>query len=421
MSDVKDWSSTNSNNNQSSPNGAQTNWTGADLGPWARETMAAVHRYYSDPAWVAPLVDEATSATNPSNTATFTVASTSTLVSHFPTGRLMRIETAGGQVLAFVVSHTFSSGTNTITASQTIPNGALALSGIEFWAGQTGDTLGSPQAVGAMSFGGSGTASARNTKYGSSATNLPDGIFWNNTDTNTLEMTDSGAWVPIASVGPGRGWEDVDGAQGPRTLRITSLNNNAPTLALKVGSDEALIKYDSLSNLFSVEGATTGQSTKKSRLIIEDASGKPYFQYHDGAGWSGAANWVDAIGIPGHTSGKNTGWYHESTQISWSSSTTGSYAHGLKDDDGNDVRPRLVEVSALLTGSTNDGNFVAGEEVFLGGSNGDGGNTSGFTVLASTTNIRYRVRAITINNISNSNAVTLSPNSGWRLIIRAWR
>jgi len=420
MSDVKDWSSTNSNNNQSSPNGAQTNWTGADLGPWARETMAAVHRYYSDPAWVAPLVDEATSATNPADTATFTVASTSTLASHFPTGRLMRIETAGGQVLAFVVSHTFSSGTNTITASQTIPNGALALSGIEFWAGHTGDTSLSPQAVGAMSFGGSGTDSARNTKYGSSATNLPDGIFWNNTDTNTLEMTDSGAWVPIAAVGPGRGWEDVEGTQGPQTLRISALNNDTPTLALKVGADEALIKYDSLSSLFSVEGATTGQSTKKSRLIIEDASGKPYFQYHDGADWSGAANWVDAIGIPGHSSGRNTGWYYESSQISWSNQTESSVTHGLKDDDGADVRPRLVQLSAVLTGS-NHGGFVVGEEVFLAGSWASGGANVGWVLAASTTDIRYRFEKITVQDIDSNDAYELTTGAGWRLIIRAWR
>ena len=190
MSEVKNWSSTADDNNNAVPNGAPLNWTGANLGPWARATMAAVHKYYSAPAWVAPLVTEATSATNPADTATFTVSSSGTLASYFNTGRLLRITTSGGTKLAFVSSHSFSSGTNTVTVSQTLDNGALSLDGIEFFNRQTGTA---PQAVGAMACGGSGTTSERNTKFGTASAAHPDGLMWHNTELSQVELLVDGA------------------------------------------------------------------------------------------------------------------------------------------------------------------------------------------------------------------------------------
>ena len=173
MSEVKNWSSTADDNNNAVPNGAPLNWTGANLGPWARATMAAVHKYYSDPAWVAPLVDEATSAANPANTATFTVSSSSNLSSYFNTGRLLRITTAGGTKLGFVSGHSYGSGVNTVTVSQTLDNGALALDGIEFFNGQTGTA---PHGLGAMSFGGAGTTAERDAKFGTASAAHTDAV-----------------------------------------------------------------------------------------------------------------------------------------------------------------------------------------------------------------------------------------------------
>ncbi len=47
------WSVTAANNDANSPNGAQNNWTGADINDWAREAMAVVRSWYDDPEWLS--------------------------------------------------------------------------------------------------------------------------------------------------------------------------------------------------------------------------------------------------------------------------------------------------------------------------------------------------------------------------------
>ncbi len=422
MSEVKNWSSTADDNNNAVPNGAPLNWTGANLGPWARATMAAVHKYYSDPAWVAPLVTEATSATNPADTATFTVSSSGTLASYFNTGRLLRITTSGGTKLAFVSSHSFSSGTNTVTVSQTLDNGALSLDGIEFFNGQTGTA---PQAVGAMAFGGSGTTSERNTKFGTASAAHPDGLMWHNTELSQVELLVDGAWCALGPVGDDVGWTGSTNTNGPDTLRIKGTTGQLSSISWNHGATDKP-KIQRASGEFTIEGATSEVAGSKSRLVLSDADNKIYFQQlpsnHGTTGWGASTSYVDAVGIPGYTSGKNVGWYKELELTEWTvggSEFIEAGTHGIVDDAGSAARPRMVTVTAVATGApTLSGDcYSVGDEVDVYGHDGE----KGINVVATTTHLKYKVRgAIRVVGNAGDNGYNLEEDK-WKLIFRAWR
>ena len=118
MADVKDWGIAAASNSVASPDGAQTGWLGADVGPWGRETMAAVARWNKEPSWTnftregiepAGVNKSITRAGSPTNRINLTLQAGSwagsTGAKYFPPGRLIRFDRGNANpfVYCFVV------------------------------------------------------------------------------------------------------------------------------------------------------------------------------------------------------------------------------------------------------------------------------------------------------------------------------
>jgi len=212
MSDVSKWGKSSALNKDTSPDGAQDGWTGSAVGPWARETMAGVARWYADTAFTSPLFDM--DSTNVDKTVGISgtditiTGFTSDASNHFPEGRLLKITDSGGSTaVGFIASSSYAGTTMSVTMDYiTAPpgSGATDVDNVQF--AVMGEDTGSGnfakatnalggQLIGPTVLSGGGTTAMRDAKFATVAT-TPDGILWYNTTTDTLEVTASGAWIP---------------------------------------------------------------------------------------------------------------------------------------------------------------------------------------------------------------------------------
>jgi len=218
MAEISQWSKTASNNVTVSPDGANLGWTGSQVGPWARETMAQVASWYQDPLFTSFLKD-----LNPENTVktvTVTAADTITIsnfdsspVAHFPVGRFMQIVTNGGDIhpgfVASAPSYDTVTGVLTvvfdfITAGLTFTPSADLVSqeGVQFAITSESASSGNyskstlalgGQLIGAAILGGGGTTAERDAKFPVAPS--VDGILWSNSTTRYLEVSVAGLGV----------------------------------------------------------------------------------------------------------------------------------------------------------------------------------------------------------------------------------
>lgn len=217
MADVKLWSPLDSGNAGVSPDGANTGWTGSQVGPWARETMASVARWYADPAWVNPtrgLADEG--AKNvlrvDNNTVRISCVSGDNVSSNatevFCPERLIRLVLTGGTsyIYAFVKTSTVSGSPQTVEVTlaplnqATIGAGTTFVDdGIEVYGAQTNESNALPfSSVGPISFSRYGTTSERNALFAGTLSDYPSGIIWFNTTEDLIQVLDNGVWRDVS-------------------------------------------------------------------------------------------------------------------------------------------------------------------------------------------------------------------------------
>ena len=306
MADMKDWGVTASDNNVASPDGAQTGWVGADAGPWARESMAAVARWHADPSWVnfmryglTPTGNKTVSRSGDLQVeiaATGSWASATTDV--FSPGRLIRLKETGGDYhYGFITASSIATTVLTVDLAMLgeaiIPNPTtFDTNGVEFYIGyDTVDTTTAGprilQALSAMSFGGSGTETERNTKFPSAA-NMPQGILWANDTSGHLEMiagsAGSRAWITIAPLYSI--WSDSGGdltliSSAQSKVTINSATSNPSAVILQENSVvKSRYLYEPAAGRSVFEGGdTTGTA---GRVYIYDSDGKAYYQAYSG-------------------------------------------------------------------------------------------------------------------------------------------
>jgi len=292
MSNVSKWSTTASNNQDVSPAGAQSGWTGSDVGPWARETMGGVARWYQDALWTALLFDGVgtkNSTKNASIDATLhllvNALGGSDPTEHFPQGRLIKVIDSGGATHpGFIVSTLWNSGTlggqidatvKWLTAGPTVgvvseDDVLFAVTGESANSGhysKSTEALGG-QLIGPTILSGGGTAAIRDLKFPVVA-NLPDGILWYNTTTDLLEASSGGAWVDAGG--------DFSDNGGGLTLDSPA---GDPTLSLKeAGTQTSKLYHDLAGNKLTLENGDWSTGTgDHGRVYIDDADGKLYHQ-----------------------------------------------------------------------------------------------------------------------------------------------
>ena len=219
MSDVKDWGIAAASNSVASPDGAQTGWLGADVGPWGRETMAAVARWNKDPSWtnftregIEPVgTNKAiTVAGSPVNRINLTLASGSwagsTAAKYFSPGRLIRFDRGNANpfVYCFVVGTSIVSSVLSVDVAPigiaTVPGSGYVTNGVEFYSAmESTDTQRNLTPLSAMAFGGYGTTAERDVKFASTQlSRYPQGMSWFNTTDDMFQVLDGGAWLNLA-------------------------------------------------------------------------------------------------------------------------------------------------------------------------------------------------------------------------------
>ena len=256
MADISTWSKVASNNAETSPDGAQAGWTGSQVGPWARETMAAMRRFYDAQEWSSILEDEAPRGDKTvtyASASTFTIGSVSngadsagyTLTDKLPAGQRIRLRQAGGtSVDYFITSTNLVSTTLTVTVSgNAVANVGYAANGMDVF--MTGMTVLSPS-----TWGGAGNSTARDAQF----TAVPaTGTTWYDTDTNALQVSDGTAWVD-------------------------------PLLFREAGVDKAKVYYDDTNDRLVLEdGDWSSGVGVHGRIYINDVDGKLYHQTKDTA------------------------------------------------------------------------------------------------------------------------------------------
>lgn len=219
MADLKDWSTNDSDNGAlSAPDGANSGWTGSQVGPWARRTMSTVAEWYKDPAWVNPMenisdLGDKTVVRTGDNTVRVSsntggsIATSAT--DYFPVGRMIRLTVQGGstKIHAFVISATVSGATPALNLTlallnqSTIAGGTnFVNNGIEVYGGQSAETTANDlQALGSVAFSGIGTTTERDSRFPMSLTNYPDGLLWFDTTTDLMQVKRSASWLDFAT------------------------------------------------------------------------------------------------------------------------------------------------------------------------------------------------------------------------------
>lgn len=279
MADISTWSKVAANNAETSPDGAQAGWTGSQVGPWARETMAAMRRFYDAQEWSSILEDEAPRGDKTiayTTASTFTISSVSntndsagySLTDKLPAGQRIRLrQAAGTSVDYFITSTNLVSTTLTVTVSgNTVANVGYAANGMDVF--MTGMTVLAPSI-----WGGAGNSTARDAQF----TAVPaTGTTWYDTDTNALQVSDGTAWMY------------------PLTLR-------------EAGVDKSKIYYDGTNDRLVLEdGDWASDVGVHGRIYIDDVDGKLYHQTKSAAVTAtalsltpGAGNGLDADKIDG--------------------------------------------------------------------------------------------------------------------------
>lgn len=246
MSKLSEWSQSAPLNKNVSPDGAQDGWTGGEVGPWARETMASVASWYNDPLWVSILHDmggQDTAKTVAVDASGDVVISSfaSDPSTEFPPGRLIGVvDNIGAMHPGFVKA----TGTGFSASNMTVAVHWLTLSGPaaatlsdpdNFMFASTGESGGSGshsgvagvQLLGPAMVSGGGDAAVRDLKFPAVA-NLPDGIFWYNTDDSCFEVVVSGAWS--RGVAHGLGYDATGADNGGPRISLSTSNWDANTL-----------------------------------------------------------------------------------------------------------------------------------------------------------------------------------------------
>ena len=321
MADLGDWGVVASDNNITSPDGAQTGWVGADVGPWARESMAAVARWYADPAWVNPMkfaLDPTGNKTIARSTDTSIVVSSSsnwgtTTVDTFQVGRLIRVQrTTGEWVYGFIVSR--STSTTALTVELSLMGTAVITSGwlfsdnaLEFYSALTETTTNEPeQAMSPIGFGGVGTTAERNARV-PSALNAPTGLLWVNTTDDLIQVVSGtlGArtWKSVAPLA------SVFADAGASIILDSVAASNSSVLLKEAGTNRSQFYYDASGGNTVIEGGDT--SAVAGRMTISNADGQIYHQR-----WSG--------GVAGEIFNMNPGRYMVRTGAGASGVTVGT-------------------------------------------------------------------------------------------------
>lgn len=302
MAELSEWGIAASDNNVTSPDGAQTGWVGADVGPWARETMAAIARWYGDPAWVNPMKN----GLDPTGNKTITrsagtqiqvVASSnwgSGTTAKFAAGRLVRFQQSTGTWhYAFITASAVS--TTTLTLDLSLMGTATLTSGwafndnqLEFYSPLSETTTDkATEPISAMAFGGYGTTTERNTKF-PSVVSAPAGIIWMNTTDSLIQVVTGTAgsrmWssvAPLSSV-----WADAGGdlaleSTGQSKITLDSATGNGSALVFQEnGVDTSRIIYEAGGGNTVFEGGDT--SATAGRIYIKDSDGKAYYRNYSG-------------------------------------------------------------------------------------------------------------------------------------------
>ena len=289
MSKVSVWSTTPGNNNDSSPNGAQAGWLGRDVGPWARETMAAIALMNRSLGFVSYLNDLTPSGTTKTGSRT---SATSLNIAgfgnndpsaEFPPGRFCMVFTDGSVTPCFVSSRSFASNTGILSVNfDLLANSGTNLAEftssesyggdevIRFYGGSestSGYATKERQLIGPGILSGGGTTVSRDAKF--PVAPAVDGILWYNTTNTILEVTSGGSWVAA-------GGEFTDNGGG---LTLDSAAAN-PTLSLKENGTLASYLYHDLSgnSLMLENGDWSSDTGTHGRIYIDDTDGKLYHQ-----------------------------------------------------------------------------------------------------------------------------------------------
>jgi len=261
MADIDQWSKTAASNSSVSPDGAQTGWSGSSVGPWARETMASVRRWFDAPDWISFLKDEPTTGDKTvayAGASSFTISGVTdvadsagySLTDKLPVNQKIRLITAGGAITEhFITSTNLVSTTLTVNVSgNDVTNTSYAANGMEVF--MTGKTVLAP-----MAWGGSGTTTVRDTTFGSQP---PAGVMWYDTDNNVTTISDGSAWGSMSGV-------------------VNSLTADPTMEFQEAGVMMSKIYYDITNNRLTVEnGDWSAGSGTHGRVYINDTDGKLY-------------------------------------------------------------------------------------------------------------------------------------------------
>lgn len=130
MSDIKEWASDASGNQQAPPDGAQeNNFTGPDVNDWGRETMAAVKRMYNAHEYVDSITDDANQPATPypvakNSDTQFAVVGVDVASGFLAGQRVLMRDSAQVGTVAYVTSATFTGG-NTVVDVEDIEGAGI--------------------------------------------------------------------------------------------------------------------------------------------------------------------------------------------------------------------------------------------------------------------------------------------------------
>lgn len=350
MADVKDWGIAAASNSVASPDGAQTGWLGADVGPWGRETMAAVARWNKDPSWTnftregiepAGTNKAIARAGSPTNRINLTLAAGSwagsTGAKYFPPGRLIRFDRGNANpfVYCFVVGTSIVSSVLSVDVAPigiaTVPAAGYVQNGIEFYSAmESADTQRNLTPLSAMAFGGHGTTAERNAKFAvTQLSRYPQGMSWFNTEDDMFQVLDGGAWLNLAPLR--NNWSFGGSILEVGSNAVPPGNTNGVQVQMKfpqgdtaaismweLAADQSLINRGNLGTATSVgmgavylraptEGATSAAADKSTYcqtvLYGENSTaanaGHMFFQKFD---WDGTS-YINTLGLQDMTPG----------------------------------------------------------------------------------------------------------------------
>lgn len=394
MGELSEWGTTAAGNNVTSPDGAQTGWVGADVGPWGRETMAAIARWYGEPAWVNPIEN----GLDPTGTKSITRSGATqiqvtaptdwgaTTVEKFAVDRLIRFQqTTGVWHYAFITARTTSTVTLTLTLSligtATLDAGwSFNDNALEFFSPLT--QINGNEAVQPMSpiaFGGVGNTTARDA-YVPDVTNGVVGMVWINTQTSMVQViAGSGgfrSWrdvAPLASVWSGAGGSLSLSSAGGSTVSLNSITGSSSELILLENSVQmAKVGYDASGNRLLLEGGDTAATA--GQVYVKDTDGKLYYRNYSGGVAGDELNLTPKELYPSPISsirsrtgaGVLTGITFTNHTLVHSGTLSAEMQALLESSDYDEIELELTLVAQCLFGATPASGVNIGINIFFG-------------------------------------------------------